>query len=106
MGALDVVPAAYRGSAPTDEALAELGEACAEQNDRVVRAALHELIRTHLREYMRMQPRPLVERVASFTEPMRSQMPADHLVMDDALRRVLAAGTRRTARRRPQVGAT
>jgi hypothetical protein len=103
---VDIVPAAYRGSAPTDEALAELGEACAEQNDRVVRAALHELIRTHLREYMRTQPRPLVERIASFTEPMRSQMPADHLVMDDALRHVLAAGTRRPARRQPQVGAT
>jgi hypothetical protein len=55
---------------------------------------------------MRTQPRPLVERIASFTEPMRSQMPADHLVMDDALRHVLAAGTRRPARRQPQVGAT
>ncbi len=105
-GNVDIVPATYDGSAPTEEALAELRETCAEQHGRVVRAALHELIETHLREYLRMQPRPLVERIASFTEPWRNEMHADHLVMDDALREVLEAGTRRPARGRRQVGAT
>lgn len=103
-GNVDIVMAAYDGSAPDGEAMSRLREACAEQHDRLVRGALHELSRAHLREYLRTQPRSLIERIASFTEPWRDEMHADHLVMDDALRQVLAAGADRATPARLQVG--
>jgi nucleoside-diphosphate-sugar epimerase len=87
---VDVVDVAYEGAAPASEMLARLAETCGEAEDVAVRAALDELIQDHLSRYLATQPPWLLERIASFTEPWRDAMPADHLVMDDALRNVLA----------------
>jgi hypothetical protein len=98
---VDVVDAEFEGSAPSEDALAELAGACGEHRDRVVRRKLDVLIQEHFRRYLGRQPRSLLERIATFTAPWRDDMPSDHLAIDDTLREVLADVTdRRVMRRR------